>query len=109
MEENKEAGEKYINMRFKAVLFIRYVKELKLTWIMGTERVAHRGDNGYVHRVSEDKPKKRQLEKSRHRCKDNIKMYFKETRLWSVDWIDLTQSRNRWWDFVSTVMNFRVR
>jgi hypothetical protein len=25
-----------------------------------------------------------------------------------VDWIDMAQDRDRWWDLVNAVMNFRV-
>ena len=75
----------------------------------GGEAYGTQGENGYIHRFSEDIPEeKRQLRKSRHRRKDNIKMHFKETRCKSVDWIDLIQDKNKWWDFVSTVMNPRV-
>ena len=39
---------------------------------------------------------------------DNIKMGLREIGCVGVDWIDLTQVRDRWRAFVSTVMNFRV-
>jgi hypothetical protein len=32
----------------------------------------------------------------------------KETEWDGVDWIDLAQDRDLWWDFMNTVMNFRV-
>jgi len=35
-------------------------------------------------------------------------MYFKEIGMWNVDWSDLIQDRNKWWDFVSTAMNITV-
>ena len=35
-------------------------------------------------------------------------MDLKEVGLKKRDWIDLDQDRDRWWDLVNAVMNFRV-
>ena len=60
------------------------------------------GERRGVYRVLLGKPEgKRPLGRPRYRWQDNIKMDLQE-----VDWIVLTQDRDRWWTLVSTVMNF---
>jgi hypothetical protein len=44
----------------------------------------------------------------RRRWEDNIKMDLQEVECGSMDWIDLAQDRDRWWDLVNVVMNLRV-
>ena len=50
---------------------------------------------------------KRQLRRSRHRWKDNIKIELQNVG-WGIDWIDLAEDGDRWRGFVNTVMNLRV-
>jgi hypothetical protein len=42
------------------------------------------------------------------RLKDNIKMNLREEEWGGVNWIHLTQDRDRWRALVNTVMNLRV-
>ena len=49
---------------------------------------------------------KRPLGRSRRRWEDNIKMHIQEVG-WGMDWIDLTQDRDRWRAPVNAVMNLR--
>ena len=42
------------------------------------------------------------------RWEDNIKMDLQEVECGGMDWIELTQDRDRWWALVSAVMNLRV-
>jgi len=51
---------------------------------------------------------KRQFGTPRRRWEDNIKMDLKEVDGEGMDWIDLTQDRDRRWAFVNPVMNLRV-
>ena len=51
---------------------------------------------------------KRPLGRPRHRWVDNIKMDLQEVRCGYMDWIGLTQDRDRWRTLVSAVKNFRV-
>jgi hypothetical protein len=50
---------------------------------------------------------RRPLGRSRRRWEDNIKMDVQEVG-WGMDWIDLTQDRDRWRAVVNAVMNLRV-
>ena len=51
---------------------------------------------------------KRPLGGSGLRREDNNKMGFQEVKFGVMDWIGLSQNRNRWWALVNAVMNFRV-
>jgi hypothetical protein len=44
----------------------------------------------------------------RHRWEDNIKMNIQEVVCGVMDWIELTQDRDRWQANVNAVMNLRV-
>jgi hypothetical protein len=49
-----------------------------------------------------------QCGRPRHRWEDNIKMDLQEFGCGGMDWIYLTQDRDRWRALVNTVMNNRV-
>ena len=50
-----------------------------------------------VYRVLVGKPEgNRPLGRSRHRCGDNIKMDLQELGCGGMDWIDLSQDKDRW-------------
>jgi hypothetical protein len=51
---------------------------------------------------------KRPLGRPRRRWEDGIRMDLREIGLRGVDWIRLSQYRNRWRAVVSAVMNLRV-
>jgi hypothetical protein len=53
--------------------------------------------------------KERPLGKPRDKWEDCINVDLQEARwVGDIDWIDVTQDRDRWWAFVYGVMNFRV-
>ena len=67
------------------------------------------GEEKGVHRVLVGKPEgKRPLGRPRRRLVDNIRMDLQEVGCGYLDWIGLTQDRDRWRTLVSAVMNLRV-
>jgi hypothetical protein len=62
-----------------------------------------------VYKVLVVKPEgKRPLLRPRRRWEDGIRMDLRETGLGGVDWIRLSQDRDRWRAVMSAVMNLRV-
>jgi hypothetical protein len=62
-----------------------------------------------VYRVLVRKPEgKRPLGRPRHRWKDNIKLDLQDVGCEGMDWIDVTQDRERWRVLVNAAMNFRI-
>jgi hypothetical protein len=51
---------------------------------------------------------KRPLGRPRHRWKDNIKLDLQDVGCEGMDWIDVTQDRERWWALVNAAMNLRI-
>jgi hypothetical protein len=67
------------------------------------------GEGRGMYRVLVGKPEgKRPLGRPRCRWEDNIKMDLQDVRCGFMDWIELTQDRDRWWASVNAVMNLRV-
>jgi len=62
-----------------------------------------------VYRVLVGKPEeKRPLERPRRRCVDNIRTDLQEVGCGYMDWIGLTQDRDRWRTLVNAVMNLGI-
>jgi len=51
---------------------------------------------------------KRPIGRPRSRWEDNIKMDLQAVECGGMDWIELTQDRNKWRAIVLAVMNLRV-
>jgi hypothetical protein len=67
------------------------------------------GEERKVYKVFVGKPEgKRPLGRPRHRWEDGIRMDIREIGLGGLDWIRLSQDRDRWRAVVSAVMNLRV-
>jgi hypothetical protein len=67
------------------------------------------GEKRGGYNVSVPKPEgKRPLGRPRCRWEDNMKMDLQEVGCEGMDWIELTQDRERWRALVNAVMNFRV-
>jgi hypothetical protein len=71
--------------------------------------VARLGEKRNACRLLVGNPEgKRPLGRPRRRWVDNIRMDLGEVGWGDVDWIDLTQDRNRWRALVNWVLNLRV-
>jgi hypothetical protein len=67
------------------------------------------GEERKVYKVLVGKPEgKRPLGRPRRRREDGIGMDLREIGFGGVDWIRVTQDRDRWRAVVSAVMNLRV-
>jgi hypothetical protein len=67
------------------------------------------GEERKVYRVLVEKPKgKRPLGRPRRRWENGIRMDLVRELAGGVDWIRLSQDRDRWWAVASAVMNLRV-
>jgi hypothetical protein len=85
---------------------IRQVKSRRMRWAGNVERM---GEERKLYKVLVGKPEgKRPLERPRCRWEDGIRMDLREIGLGDVDWIRLSQDRDRWRAVVSAVMNLRV-
>ena len=69
--------------------------------------MARMGEGRGVYRVLVGKPEG-PLGRPRRRWEDNIKMNLQEMGGGCGDWMELAQDRDRWREFVSTVMNLLV-
>jgi hypothetical protein len=73
---------------------VRVIKSRRMRW---AGHVARMGERGVVYRVLVGKPEgKRRLGRPWRRWDDNIKMDLQEVGCGSMDWIELTQERDRW-------------
>jgi len=71
--------------------------------------VAHMGDRRVAYKVLVGKPEgKSPLGKPRRTWDNNINLGLQEVGLGTLDWIDLAQDRDRWWDLLNAVINLRV-
>jgi hypothetical protein len=61
-----------------------------------------------LYRSGSLKEGRRPLGRPRRRWEDSIKMDLREIGFGDVDWIHLSQDRDRWRVLVNTVMNLRV-
>ena len=85
---------------------VRVIKWRRMRW---GGHVARMVEKRGVYRVLMGKPEgKRPLGRPRRRWVDNIRMDLQEVGCGYIDWIGLTQDRDRWRTLVIAVMNLRV-
>jgi hypothetical protein len=67
------------------------------------------GEERGAYRIVVGRPEgRRPLGRPRRRWEDNIKMDIREVGWEGMNWIELTQDRDRWRALVNAVMNLRV-
>jgi len=85
---------------------VRMIKSIRMRWAGHVARVGERKD---AYRVLVGKlERKRPLGRPRRSWDDNIKMHLQEVGCRGMDWIELTQDRDRWRALVNAVKNLRV-
>ena len=105
-EEWRKLHNEELNDLHSSPNIVRVIKSRRMRW---ARHVARMGDRRGVYRVLVGKPKgKRPLGRFRSRWDDNIKMDLQEVGCGDMDWIDLTQDRDRWRALVNAVLNLRV-
>jgi hypothetical protein len=104
-EWRKLHNEEFHNL-YSSPDIIRQVKSRRMRW---AGHVSRRGEERKVYKILVGKPEgKRPLGRPRRRWEDGFRMDLGEICLWGVDWILLSQGRDRWRAVVSAVMNLRV-
>jgi hypothetical protein len=85
---------------------IRIMTWRRMRW---AEDVARMGEKRNAYRLLVENPEgRRQLGRPRCRWVDNSRMDIIEVGWGDVDWIGLTQDRDRWTVLVNSVLNLRV-
>jgi hypothetical protein len=85
---------------------IRIIKSRRMRWV---GHVAQMGEKMNAYRLLVGKPGgKRPVERPRCRLVDNIRMDLGEVGWGDVDWIGLSQDRNRWRALVNSVLNLWI-
>jgi len=95
-----------LNESYSSPNIVQGVKSRRMRW---AGHVAHMGEERGVYRVLVGKLEgRRPLGRPRHRWVGNIRLDLQGEGCGYMDWIGLTQDRDRWWRLVSAVMNLRV-
>ena len=95
-----------LNDLYSSSNIVRVIKSRRMRW---AGNVARMGEERGVYSVLVEKPEgKRPMGRPRRRWVDNIMMDLQEVGCGYMNWIGLTQDRDRWRRLVSAVMNFRV-
>jgi hypothetical protein len=104
--EWRELHNEEVHNLYSSPYIIRQVKSTRMGW---AGHVARMGEERKVYKVLVGKPEgKRPLGRPRRRWEHWIRMDLREIGLGDMDWIRLSQDRDRWRAAVSVVMNLRV-
>ena len=95
-----------LNNLYTSTNIVWVIKLRRISW---AGHVAHKGERRDINRVLVGKPDgERPLGRLRRRWEDNMKMDIQEVGCGGMDWIALTQDRDRWRALVNTVRNLWV-
>jgi len=95
-----------LNDLYSSPTIVRVLKSRRIRW---AGHVARMGEERGVYRVLVGKPEgRRSLGTPKRRWVDNIRMDLQEVGCGYMHWIGLAQVTDRWWTFMSAVMNLRV-
>jgi len=104
--ESRRLHKEELNDLYSSPNIARVMKSRRMRW---AGHVARMGEERWAYRVLVGKPEgKRPMERPKRRCVDNNRMDLQEVGCGCKEWIGLAQDRDKWWTFVSAVMNFRV-
>jgi hypothetical protein len=105
-EEWRRVHNEELNDLYYSSNFVWVIKSRSLRW---AGHVAHMGERRGIYRVLVGKTEgKRPLGRPRLRWDVNTKMDFHEARCGGMDWIKLSQDRDKLQAFVNAVMNLQV-
>ena len=95
-----------LNNLYSSPNTVRVIKSRRMRWV---RHVAWIGERRGIYRVLVGKPEgKRPLGRPRRRWEDNIKMDLQEVECGGMDWIELSQDKDRWRALLNAVMNLPV-
>ena len=81
---------------------VQMIKLRKMRWV-------HIGERRDVYMVLVGKPEGRRPHgKPKRRWDDNIQIDLPQMGCGGMDWMELTQDKDRWWALVNAIMNLRV-
>ena len=104
--EWRKLHDEELNDLYSSPYIDRVIKSRRMKW---AGHVAHMGERRGVYRVVVGKFEgRRPIGRPRHRWEDNIKMDLQEVRCRGMDWIVLSQGRDRWQAIVNAVLNLQV-
>jgi len=94
------------NDMFYSTVTFAVIKSRRMSWVV---HIVHKGRGGaYTRFWWGNLRETRQLGGPRCRWEDNIKMEIQEVGCGGMDWVELTQDRDRWRALVNAVMKLRV-
>jgi len=101
-EECRKLNNEELNDLYSSPNTLRVIKSRRMRWV---GHVVRMGERRGVYRALLGEPEgKRSLGRFRRRWEDNIKMDLQEVGCEGMDWIELTQDKDRWRALVNAVM-----